>query len=73
MLQAHQLAFDPLKDFIKEHRGGVTLAVDHLVVVFRHVEALLHQSDSLLECMIQALKLTLLFFALLTDTDKLVE
>ena len=32
LLQTHQFSFDTLEDFIKEHRGCVALAINHLIV-----------------------------------------
>ena len=55
LLKAHQFSFDSFKDLIKEHRGSITFAIDHLVVVFRDLEALLQDSDTLLKLRVQSL------------------
>ena len=46
LLQAHQFSFDTFENFIQEHRRGVTLAVDHLVVGLLTLKALLELDDS---------------------------
>ena len=55
LLKAHNLALDPLEDFVEEHGGCITLSVDHLVVLLGHLQSLLQYSDSLLKLMVQSL------------------
>ena len=35
LLEAHHFGFDPLEDFVEEHRGGIALAVYQLVRLLR--------------------------------------
>ena len=48
LLQAHQFSFDSFKDLIKEHGGSIAFSIDHLVVVFRDLESLLKNGNTLL-------------------------
>ena len=69
LLQTHQFSFDTLENLVEEHRGGVALAINHLIVWFLHLKTAFEHCNSLFKCGIQALQLSLLFFTLLSDTN----
>ena len=55
LLQAHQFSFDTLEDFVEEHRSGVALAINHLIVWFLHLKTAFEHSNSLFKRGVQAL------------------
>ena len=55
LLQTHQFSFDTLENLVEEHRSGVALAINHLIVWFLHDETAFEHSDSLFKRGVQAL------------------
>lgn len=73
LLKAHYLGLDTFKDFIQEHRSGITLAINQLVVLLLLTQSGLEVGDTCLKLLVEPSKSLAVLFCLLADPNHLVE